>query len=97
VEIVRRYLVEAYVPRSRAVDARAAGKRARVAAAELSREGTSVRYVHTTFLPEDETCFHLFEAATVAMVEEVSLRAGLGHTRIVPAIEAGRATRPRAR
>jgi hypothetical protein len=81
------YLVEAYVPKSRAAEARAAGRRARAAADELSREGTSVRYIRTTFLPDDETCFHLFEAVSASTVEELSRRAKLGHSRVVAALE----------
>jgi Protein of unknown function (DUF4242) len=84
---VSRYLVEAYVPRSRARDARAAGRDARAAAAQLSREGTPVRYVRTTFVPKDETCFHVFESADEEAVGEVCRRAGIGSARIVPALE----------
>jgi hypothetical protein len=84
------YLVEAYMPRSQAEEARAAGRRARAAAEELSREGTPVRYVRTTFLPDDETCFHLFEASSAEAVEEVSRRARLGRARVVRAVEASR-------
>ena len=91
------YLVEVYLPRSRADEARAAGRRARAAAEELSREGVPIRYVRTTFLPDDETCFHLFEATAQAAVEEVSRRAELGRARIVPAIEASRPTRRSAK
>jgi hypothetical protein len=82
-----RYLVEAYVPRSHASDASAAGRDARKAAEELAREGTPVRYVRTTFLPEDETCFHVFEAPSEGAVSEVCRRAGIGSGRIVPAME----------
>jgi hypothetical protein len=81
------YQVEAYMPRSHAQDARAAGRRARAAAEELSREGVAIRYVRTTFLPDDETCFHVFEAVSADAVEEASIRAGLGHARVVAAIE----------
>ena len=81
------YLVEAYIPHSHAQEARAAGRRARAAAEELSREGEPIRYVRTTFLPEDETCFHLFEAASTDAIEEVSRRAELGRGRVVPAVE----------
>ncbi len=94
---MRSYLVEAYMPRSQPEQARAAGRRARAAAEQLSREGIPVSYVRTTFLPDDETCFHVFEADSAAAVEEVSRRADLGCTRVVPAIEASRSTRPRAR
>ena len=82
------YVVEAYMPRSHAQQARAAGRRARAAAEELSREGEPIRYVRTTFLPEDETCFHVFEAPSAEVVEAASSRAELGRARVVPAIDA---------
>jgi hypothetical protein len=81
------YLVEAYVPRSSARRGRAAAREARAAAEELAREGTSVRYMRTTFLPDDETCFHVFEASSEKAVGEVCRRAGIGSARIVPAVE----------
>lgn len=67
------YLVEVYVPRSHAREA---------------RENVSIRYVRTTFLPDDETCFHLFEASSAEVVEAASSRAELGRTRVVAAVEA---------
>ena len=82
-----RYLVESYIPRSRAREARAAGRDARRAAEELAREGTPVRYVRTTLLPDDETCFHIFEAASEEAVGEACRRAGIATGRIVAAIE----------
>jgi hypothetical protein len=81
------YLVEVYLPRSRAHEARATARRARAAAEQLSREGVPIRYVRTTYLPDDETCFHHFEARTPAAVEEATRRAALGSVRIVPTIE----------
>lgn len=81
------YLVETYVSRTQASDARTAGKRARAAARQLSREGAPVRYVRTTLLPSDETCFHVFEAASEETVAEACRRAALGSVRIVPALE----------
>lgn len=80
------YLVECYLPRPRASAARDAARRARRAAEETSSEGIAVRYLRMTFLPEDETCFHLFEAESPDAVEEVSRRAGLGRFRVVPAV-----------
>jgi Protein of unknown function (DUF4242) len=84
---VRNYLVETYVPRTQAHDARSAGRRARAAARQLSREGAPVRYVRTTLIPGDETCFHVFEAASEETVAETCRRAGLRSPRIVPALE----------
>ncbi len=91
------YLVEVYLPRSRASEACATGSRARAAAEELSREGVPIRYVRTTFLPDDETCFHLFEAASAETVEEASRRAEFGRARVVPAIDASQSARRRAK
>ena len=82
------FFVEVYLPRSNAREARASGDRARAAAEELTREGAPIRYVRATFLPADETCFHLFEAASAEVVEEACSRAALGRVRVVPAIEA---------
>jgi hypothetical protein len=82
-----KYLVEAYVPQSRAREAQAAERDARAAADALVREGTPVRYVRMTFLPDDETCFHLFEAASEEAVGEACRRAGIASGRIVPAVE----------
>jgi hypothetical protein len=84
---VPRYLVETYVPRSRPQDARLTANLARTIAESLSRGGTPVRYVRTTFLPGDETCFHIFEAASEEAVGEVCRQAGIGSARIVPAVE----------
>jgi hypothetical protein len=91
------YLAEAYIPSSHAHEARAAARRARAAAKELSRDGVAVAYVRTTFLPDDETCFHLFEAASAEVVEEACNRAELGRSRVVPAIEVSRPARLGAR
>jgi hypothetical protein len=37
-----------------------------------------------TFLPDDETCFHIFEATSEEAVGEAR---GIGSGRIVPAVE----------
>jgi hypothetical protein len=81
-----RFLVELYVCRSQAADD-APARRARAAARELEREGVPVRYVRTTLLPDDETCFHVFEAPSLEAVAEASRRAGLDGARIVRVVE----------
>ena len=50
------YLVETYVRRTQAKDARGLGRRARAAARKLSQNGVAVRHIRTTLLPGDETC-----------------------------------------
>jgi hypothetical protein len=59
---------------------------ARRASEQLTREGTSVRFVRTVFVPEDETCFHLYEAASADAVCEAARRAGLPLERVIEAI-----------
>ena len=78
------FLVESYLPRSAGAldDAPAAARRAAELAAE---EGVAVRYLRTTILPSDETCFHLFEADSIAVVEAAAARAGLACDRVVEA------------
>jgi hypothetical protein len=88
------YVAEVYVPRSRARAARAAGRRARAAAERLRESGIPVRYVRTLHLPDDETCFHVVEAASPDDVLELARRAGLGAVRVSAAVEALAGARP---
>jgi hypothetical protein len=81
------YLVETYVPRGRAEELEAVGNAVRTAIAGLEKEGLVVRYVRTTLLPDDETCFHVLEAASAEAVERVCRRAGLARARVVSAVE----------
>jgi hypothetical protein len=81
------FLVETYVPHSHLEDIRTTANCARAIAELLSIGGTPVRHVRATFLPDDETCFHVFEAASEDAVGEVCRRAGIHSARIVPAVE----------
>jgi hypothetical protein len=80
------FLVEVYIPCS-LEDARETARQLCSAADELARAGTPVRYLRTTFVPDDETCFHVLEAPGRDAVTELSRRAGLDRARIVPAFE----------
>ena len=82
------YLVEVYAPRSAADEARSAGYRARTAAEALARDSIAIRYIRATFLPDDETCFHVFEAPSTEVVTQVATRAGLGRTRVIEIVDA---------
>ena len=79
------YLVELYVPRTDAAAVRRFAANARRAAEELTREGTPVRYERSIFVPDDETCFHLYEAESAEAVREVVRRAALPRGRIAEA------------
>jgi len=82
---VSEFLVEVYV--SRVAGAQTVPRPTDVSAAaeQLTREGTPVRLVRSIFVPEDETCFYLFEAQTNEAVREVATRAGLCFARVVEA------------
>ena len=84
---MKSYVVEVYLPRSRGREAGELAARARAAAEGLSREGRQIRYVRTTFLLDDETCFHLFEAGSAEVVEAAAKRAELGRARVLAAVE----------
>jgi len=63
---------------------------ARRASEELTREGRQVRFLRSVFVPEDETCFYLYEAASPGDVREAARRAELPLIRVVEAITAER-------
>jgi len=77
------FLVELYVSRAGADGADRETRRARCAAAALTAEGRPVRLVRSIFVPEDETCFLLVEADTVAAVHEAASRAAVPFERVL--------------
>ena len=81
------FLVELYVSRT---DAGAVGRRAeraRLAAEDLTRDGTPTRYLHSIYVPEDETCFFLYEAASADAVRAAARGAALTFERVAEAVE----------
>ncbi len=80
------FLLECYVSRADGAGIERGQERARIAADELTREGTPVRLVHSILVPEDETCFYLYEAETAEAVREAARRAALPLERITEAI-----------
>ena len=81
------YLVELYVSREDSAAVESGAERARAAADEVTEEG-AVRYVRAIFVPEDETCFFLYEAASAEAVHDAARRAGLSSGRIIEALGA---------
>jgi hypothetical protein len=81
---VASFLIETYFQRRGAM-ADAVG-RVCAAADAMSSEGVPVRYLRSIFVPEDETCFHLFEGPSAEAVELVGERAGFAGSRVVEAI-----------
>jgi hypothetical protein len=79
------YVVELYLPRSRAGALPRATARARAAAGQLRAEGAAVHFLRSIFLPEDEICFLLFEGPSEAAVAESARRAEIAFERVVAA------------
>ena len=87
---VTNYLVEAYLSHCDCDRLAEVAARVRTAASEVSTTaGTAVRYVRSIFVPEDETCFHLFEGESVEAVRAASARAQLTFARVVEAMDGG--------
>ena len=85
------YCLELYLPRASAGRLEEEARQARLAAEAIATNGIVVHYVRTTYLAEDETCFHLFEANSAEDVAEAARRAALQSGRITLAVEAAAA------
>ncbi len=80
------FLVELYVSREDGAGVGSRSEIARLAADELTGEGIPVRYLHSIFVPEEETCFFLYEAVSADAVREAAQRAALPFERISEAV-----------
>jgi hypothetical protein len=79
------YLVETFLPRGAAGERTARERRARLAAEELTRQGTRVRFDRTIHVPEDEICFFVFDASSGREAALIAQRAALDPVRVVEA------------
>jgi hypothetical protein len=89
------YCLELYLAGGSRAALEAAAERAR-AAAESFRAGgggRSVRYLRSTYLPDDETCLHFFAAASVEDLADAARQAGLAGDRITRAIHGDQPSR----
>ncbi len=80
------YLVECYLAGGRAGERAARDRRARSAAEELTQAATAVRFIRSIHVPEDETCFYVFDAPSARDATHAAQRAGLSPIRVVEAI-----------
>ena len=81
------YMVERDLQGIAMEDLAAAQKAATGKAAEMQSEGSDIRYIRTTFAPEDGRCMCLFEADSDADVKRLNDEAGLPYNRVVPALD----------
>ena len=56
-------------------------------AGEMSAAGTDIKYIRSTFAPEDGRCMCLFEAGSEAAVKKLNDDAGLPYHRITKALD----------
>ena len=77
------FLVEHYRPGITAEAFRAAMARVRASAAAMRRDGSPIRCVHSTLVPEDEAMLSVIDAASSELVEQLFARAGVRVDRIV--------------
>ena len=77
VQTLARYAVELNRPDGGWTGIEAATARARRAAAEMRTEGTPVRFLRSVFVPEDESCFFLYEGPNADADRDAAGRAEL--------------------
>jgi hypothetical protein len=80
---MKNYLVEQYLPGISARQLEATSAQLAAAAIELAEQGTEVRYISLTFIPEEESCFCRFESVDKDSVRRACEQAAVPFARIV--------------
>ena len=80
-----KYMVERHLPGISDEQLAAAASGAKAATSEMTRAGTPVRYLRSTFVPGESKCYCLFESDSEEAVREANKRAGLPYERILEA------------
>lgn len=78
---MRDFVGEQYLPASNLEAAEQGARAAREASRALTLEGARVRYMRSIFVPEDETCMHMYRADLVEAMQAAAARASLRHRR----------------
>jgi len=81
------YMVERELPGVTMDQLAAAQKAAIETGQQFTAEGKNVRYIRTTFVPNEAHCMCLFEADNADLVREVNEAAQIPFTRIVEALD----------
>lgn len=66
------HLIELHRPEHGWDGLQALSARARSAAERVNSTETPVRFLRSIFVPDDQTCFHLFEGTAAAVAETLS-------------------------
>ena len=81
------YMVERNLKGISMEDLGAAQKAAIATGEQMSASGDPVRYIRSTFAPEDGRCMCLFEGSSAEQVQRLNDTAGLPYVRIVEALD----------
>ena len=81
-----KYMVERHLPGITSDQLSAAAARAKSTTAQMSEEGTPIRYLRSTFVPGEEKCYCLFDGPSADAVEQANKRAEIPYERVVEAM-----------
>jgi len=81
------YMVERALPGITMEQLGAAQQSAIQTAQRFTKEGKSIRYLRSTFLPQESKCMCLFEAESAEVVAAVNQAAGIPFEQIVEAVD----------
>lgn len=81
------YMVERDLP-GIAMEQLAGAQRAAIETSQrFTAEGKPVRYIRSTYVPDEAHCRYLFRASDAAMVEDVNKAEQIPYTRVVEAMD----------
>ena len=81
------FMVERSLPGIPMEDLAAAQQRAIATAADFTQQGSPIRYIRTTFVPQSGCCMCLFEAQSAEAVRRLNEAAQIPFESIVPALD----------
>ena len=81
-----KYMVERHLPGITSDQLSAAAARAKSTTAQMSEEGTPIRYLRSTFVPSEEKCYCLFDGPSANAVEQANKRADIPYERVIEAM-----------
>ena len=81
-----KYMVERHLPGIKPDELAAAAARAKATTAQMTAEGTPIRYLRSTYIPGEEKCYCLFEGPSEETVREANERAEIPLTRVTEAM-----------
>jgi hypothetical protein len=81
------YMVDRDLPGITMEQLAAAQKAAIETGKQLTAAGKPVRYIRSTFVPEESHCMCLFEAPSADLVKELNDQAKIPYTRVVEAAD----------